>query len=262
MAEQLKIKKVTKASLLKFQRLFPREICLITGAPRSGTSALSVWLGQQPGVAAFAESRILVSIHKFLVEALRFKNLERENLRITSLARQLVLDYYFNSRLLIGEKLVIDKEPLEPIAFPAKDYEPFISSVKQLLPDSRLLFAIRDPLATIWSMSRRTWGESLQNETARKFTIEEHTENWCACANLIARHCTDPKTYVVQFGNLVNDSENESKRIFSFLNIRHGITFQPQPTKEIGFSSEEQAKILTGVQPQLAQLKTQGITNL
>jgi hypothetical protein len=256
---------VAKPVILRFQRncaLYPRKICLISGAPRSGTTALIKWLDHQPGVSAFQESRILVTIHRFLEESYRFKNLHGDSATIVSSARRLVFDYYSSSRILIGKRLLVDKEPLEPIAFPSKDYGKFIANVKRLFPESKLLLAVRDPLATIWSMTERTWGESLANTESKRFTIEEHTKNWCSCTDLILRYCSDPNTYIVQFGRLTNDTEYESRKIFDFLNIRNGNSFQAHQTKEIGFSNEEREKILRMVQPQLELLTAQGISDL
>lgn len=256
---------VAKTAILKLQRVFriyPKEICLISGAPRSGTTALIEWLGRQPGVEAFQESRILISIHRFLDEINRFQNLDGDNQVLINLARQLVIGYYSSSRILIRKILLLDKEPLEPIAFPKKDYAQFIFNVKRLFPELKLLLAIRDPIATIWSMSRRTWGESLTNMESKKFTIDEYIDNWCSCANLILHYCTDPNTYIVQYGCLINDPENESRRILSFLKINKGYPFQPRQTKDIGFSSEEQEKILFTVQPLLDLLNAQGISDL
>jgi hypothetical protein len=257
-----KYKQAVKSYVLKLQRLFPREICLISGAPRSGTSALIEWLGHQPGVSAFHESRILISAHRFMEEAFKFNNLGTDKARIAVLAHNLVLDYYASSRLLTGKRLLIDKEPLEPIAFPSKDYEPFIINVKKMFPDSKLIFAIRDPIATIWSMSRRTWGESLSITETRKFALDEYIENWCTCADIILKYCSDPNVYIVQFGRLINDSNSESERIFDFLKIRNGIRFQPNVTKEIGFSNEEREKILQMTRPQIESLNSQGISDL
>jgi hypothetical protein len=258
-------KDAVKSIVLKFQRyfiLFPRDICLISGAPRSGTTSLIEWIGHQPGVSAFQESRILLSIHRFMEEIYRFKNLNRDSATIVSLARHLVFDYYSSQRILLGKRLLVDKEPLEPIAFPSKEYGQFIINVKRLFPESKFLLAVRDPLATIWSMMGRTWGESLTNMETKRFNIEDYIENWCSCADLILQYCSDPNTYIVQFGHLVNDPENESKKIFDFLNIRKGNSFQPRQTKEIGFSNEEREKILRMVQPHLALLNVQGISNL
>jgi hypothetical protein len=131
-----------------------------------------------------------------------------------------------------------------------------------LFPESKLLLAIRDPIATIWSMTRRTWGNSLTNMETKRFTIEEHQENWSSCADLVLKYCSDPNTYIVQFGCLVNDPENESRRIFDFLKIRKGKSFQPRQTKEIGFNNEEQEKILRMVRPQLELLTAHGISDL
>jgi hypothetical protein len=67
------IKGMASPAILKLQgnfRLNPRKICLISGAPRSRTSALCEWLGHQQGLSAFAESRILVSIHMFMSEVI------------------------------------------------------------------------------------------------------------------------------------------------------------------------------------------------
>lgn len=259
------IKGVTRSAILKLQRnfrLFPKEFCLISGPPRSGTSVLCEWLGHQPGIKAFYESRILVSIHRFMDEVHRFRNLEKDCTIIANLARHLVFDYYSSSRVLIGTRLLVEKEPLEPIAFPSKDYEKFLMNVRTLIPKSKLLLVIRDPIATIWSMTRRTWGESLTNMETKRFTIEEHQENWSSCADLVLKYCSDPNTYIVQFGRLVHDPENESIRIFDFLNIRKGNSFEPRQTKEIGFNNEEQKKILRMVQPQLELLTAAGISDL
>lgn len=195
-------------------------------------------------------------------EIYRFRNLEKDGAMIVNLARQLVLGYYSNSRVLIGKRLLVDKEPLEPIAFPSRDYEQFLTSVRRLFPESKLLFTVRDPIGTIWSMTRRTWGESLTNAESREFTIEEYMENWCSCVDLISQYNTDPQTYIVQFGRLVSDPENESRRILGFLGVRGGSSFQPRQTKGIGFSNEEREKILRGVQTQLELLHSQGISEL
>ncbi len=130
-------------------RFFPQGMCLISGAPRSGTSALCEWLGSQRSISAFPESRILISASKFVDEAFRFKNLESNSAEIMKMVRRLVYDYYSRSRVLLGKRLVVDKEPLEPIAFPLKDYMQFLATTRMIFPNIKFLFAIRDPVATI-----------------------------------------------------------------------------------------------------------------
>jgi hypothetical protein len=264
LGKQASIKGVARSAILKYQRiirLIPRNFCLISGAPRSGTSALCEWLGDQPGVKAFYESRTLVSIHKFMDEVHRFRNLEKDCAIIAKLARRLVFDYYSGSRVLLGTRLLVDKEPLEPIAFPSRDYDKFLLNVRTLIPKSKLLFVIRDPIATIWSMSRRKWGMSLTERVSKEFSLEEYIDNWCSCTKLILKYKSDPNTYIVRYERLIANPENESQNIFNFLNIS-GSSFQPRQTKEIGFSNNEREKILQMVQPQLDLLNAQGISIL
>lgn len=265
MIQHSSLKGIARSCILKLQRdfkLFPREICLISGPPRSGTTALCNWLNDQRGISAHSESRILVSIHKFMEEIYKFQKLDRDRAMIAKLARNLVFDYYSSSRILIGKRLLIDKEPLEPIAFPSKDYEKFIINLRMLYPESKLLLVIRDPVATIWSMTRRSWGKSLANSEPKVFNLNDYIENWCTCVDIILQYQADPNTYIVQYGRLVNDSEAESRRIFNFLNIGNGKSFQSRKTKEIGFSNKERAKILQIVEPKLELLYAQEISEL
>ena len=265
MTAKSKLKKIVTPIALNIQRyfrFFPRGICLISGAPRSGTSAVCKWLGLQPSVLSFHESRILPSASKFVEEAFLFRNLESDKEKIANLAQHLVYDYYSSSRVLLNKKLVIDKEPLEPIAFPSKDYFQFILNTKKILPKIKLLYVIRDPIATIWSMSHRAWGESLTIPEARRFSLEEYIANWNACAEIALQLSFEPNTYLIQFGDLVHDSKNESRKIFDFLNIKKGTLFQPRQTNEIGFSKEEKERILQSVQPRLDELQLVGITHL
>lgn len=242
--------------------LFPHEFCLITGSPRSGTSALVRWLGAQKQISAFPESRILIGAHRFLEEAHRFHNLDKEIAKIELLGRQLVYDYYIDSRLSLGKRLIVDKEPLEPIAFPSRDYARFVANVRKLLPESKLLLAIRDPFSTIWSMSRRTWGESLSDEQQHRFTLHEYIETWKAGAEIVLQYHGLPDVYVVQFGQLVNRAENESKKIFDFLKLRNGMPFKPRETNEVNFNTEERELILNAVSPVLEKLISLGIKDL
>ena len=258
------LREVAQPAVLQFQRTFkliPGEFCLVSGAPRSGTTALVNWLGQQRGVSAVQESRILVGIHRFMEDIDRFKGLARDGARIITLARRLVLDYYAGSRILIGKRLLVDKEPLEPVAFPSREYGRFLVHVRTLFPGSKILLVVRGPVATIWSMSQRTWGESLVNMESKRFTIEEYAQNWCSCADLILQYWSDPRTCIVQWERLMNDPETESKRILAFLHVRKGEVFQPRQTKDIGFNREERDTILRLVQPKLDLLRAQGISD-
>ena len=50
---------------------------------------------------------------------------------LINLACKLVFEYYSNSKNIPGNRLLLDKEPLEPIAFPLREYELFMALVHE-----------------------------------------------------------------------------------------------------------------------------------
>lgn len=254
-----------KLAIIEFQkklRIRPKHLCLISGAPRSGTTALNLWLSSHREVAGIGEARILIAIHRFMEEIYRFQKLEKNKKDLLDMARCLTNEYYRGQRVLLGRSLIIEKEPLEPIAFPDKQYKIFLENVRILFPESKFIFMIRDPIATIFSMKQRKWGLSLKNSELRSFTLEEHIENWCSCIDCILLYTDDPNTYICQFGKLLKDSEDESKKILDFLKVSKGKQFQPKQTKTIGFSQEERELILERSRPQIEALHARGICDL
>lgn len=240
-------------------RGWPERFCLITGAPRSGTTALYGWLDQNKQVRAATESRILVAATALVEQATRFKRLRwrREELIIRS--RDLVAVHYGGRRILPNREVVIDKEPLEPIAFPDRRYGAFLKNMRILFPGVRFLFMVRDPLATVWSMRQRKWGYSLVDQEPRAFSLEEHVQNWCECADLAIQYAEDPHSYACSFERLVSDSEAESRRIEKFLGVAPADPFETNPVKKVGFGEEERAYILQTTRPQVQALQEKGI---
>lgn len=245
----------------KRRRKWPEQFCLITGSPRSGTTALERWLGEQREIVAFHESRVLIAIHRFIEETARFHRLEFTG-EFADMARDLAYEYYSNRSILVGRRAIIDKEPLEPIAFPDMDYASFLQNLRLLFPDGKLIFMVRDPVATIWSMRQREWGHSLIDYEPHQFTLDEHIKNWCACADLILEYAEDPRAYVCSFGRLVDNPREESARILSFLRIAGCEPFRPREVKSIGFSIEERDYIEQKTQSRVDAFKQQGISNL
>lgn len=254
-------KRVVRRAQMFFD-MSPRAFCLVSGAPRSGTTAIIDWLGQQPGVSAFHESRVLIAAHALMRETGRFASLNRDKATLASLTRRLVRDYYASGRVLAGMTMIAEKEPLEPIALPSHDYAEFLDDVRELFPQFKLILAVRDPVATVWSMSQRTWGESLVNGQTTRYTIDEYTRVWCACAELAVQYCSSPSAYVVQYGRLVKEPASESTRLCHFLGLRNGVPFEPRRPKECGFRAEERELILRAAKPWLALLGERGISEL
>lgn len=236
----------------------PKDFCLITGAPRSGTTAVEKWLNHQDKVAAFHESRILRTTHRFIEESKRHGKLDPEG-EFAKLGRILVYKYY-NKRCSLRENdMLIDKEPLMSIGFPDKDYASFIQNFKIIFPHGKLLFMLRDPLPTIWSMQERRWGYSLRNYEPRNFSLEYYIQTWLDCADLILDHANDDNSYVCYFERLVDKPELESENIFRFLKISNGTPFQPREVKTVGFSDDEQNLIREKTESRLDMLTERGL---
>lgn len=257
-------RKVNSAGLRLIEKLektfkrWPDQFCLITGAPRSGTTALEKWLHEQQKTVALHETRGLIAIHKYIEEMSRHYTLKHDG-KYIAMARKLVFDFYNNRSVLTGKDLIIDKEPLEPIGFPNKDYASFLQNFRLLFPNGKLIFMIRDPLAAIWSMQERKWGYSLKNYTPHSFPIDTHIENWCECADLILKYEDDSGSYVCSFERLVDNPDSESKRIFDFLELSGGKSFQPRPVKTIQFDEEQRVYIEKKTKPQIEKLSERGL---
>jgi len=93
----------------------------------------------------------------------------------------------------------VDKEPLEPIAFPIKEYGQFILNVKRLFPEFKLLlaFATRSLRFGRWQDGRGHISDKYGN---KEIYSEEHQENWCSCADLILQYCSDPILILFNLG--------------------------------------------------------------
>lgn len=258
-------KQQVKPILIEIQKKLkvkPKHFCFISGPPRSGTTALNLWLHRHRKISTFGESRMPIAIHKFLEEISRFEKLEKDRQQLAAMARKLTYEYYREHRVLLGRKLVIEKEPLEPIALPDKQYQKFLQNIRILHPEGKFIFMVRDPIATIFSMKQRKWGLSLSNFEPQTFTLEEHIENWRSGIDCVLQYADDPHTYICQFGRLLKNSESESQKILDFLEVGKGRPFQPSQTKTIGFSESERELILTRTRPQLEALQAHGFTDL
>jgi hypothetical protein len=220
---------------------------LISGCPRSGTSALLRWLRNQPGVASFFESRLLLVAHAALDQAERFESLSTNLGAIVRETRTLVLRGYAETQWLAG-RLLIDKEPMAPIALPDDDYERFLRHVGLIFPHRRLILMVRDPVATVWSMRKRKWGYSLTSGTLVEWPLDTCIDVWRRNARIACDHLHEPSTLVCRFENLVEHPVEESERIRRFLALRGSQSFASSPTKTIAFPDHDRAAILAATE--------------
>ncbi len=176
--------------------------------------------------------------------------------------RRAVFDYYAERSHYVSSPVIVDKEPLEPIALPEQDYADFMANVRAVIPDSRFLLMVRDPVATVWSMSQRQWGYSLTDAPLRTFTLDEHIANWCACADIVLAWASDPNTYVCQYGRLTMRPEEESARVAAFLGLRDIVPFQPRPSADPQFEPDDYALITSQTAARVGALAAAGLDQL
>ena len=229
----------------KVQRWLPWDpagFALITGCPRSGTSALCVWLKAQPGISGFYESRITIAAHQFLQSVDRFKHLAEHEKTLIESARKSVLDHYSKIRFIPG-RVILEKEPLEPIAFPNHDYASYLNSMRRLFPAMKLIFITRNVENTVWSMTRRTWGQSLASPTEISLSVPDATRIWLDSYRLMQEMRNQPNTLAIQYEDLVANPVNVSKQLCDFLNIRFRTPFAPIDGKTPNFSEGELKQI-------------------
>lgn len=229
----------------------PAGICLVTGCPRSGTSAVAEWLGRQDAVAGFFESRILIAAHRFLAEVHRLSDLHDRREELTAAMRRLVIGYYAAHAQIRG-RLIVDKEPLEPIAIPAEDYGGFVDSVQAIFPEVRLVCMMRHPVNVIWSLTQRQWGYSLTEPRLREFTVEEGIALWKKNVVVADALRSRKRTIVLRLEDLVERPDHVSGELRAFLGVNRLSTFEPQPRAQPGFGVAEIQRIIAATESERA----------
>ena len=143
--------------LQKKLQLKPRSFCLTVACARSGSTALVDWLSGQSGVVYAKQSRILPVISRFIRNVDSFESLHGNRGLLLSLGRDLVWRYYVNT-WVIWNRILIDKENFDPTVFPDGKFERFLDNINELFPNIKILFLVRDPVATIASMQKKNYG--------------------------------------------------------------------------------------------------------
>lgn len=221
----------------------PPTMALITGSPRTGTTALLGWLGGHPGVVAHEESRILLAAHRFLEEVDRFRALDDARDDALHALRETCLAYATRDAPA-STRLLIEKEPMEPIALPGGDYADFLRHVRSLFPGLRVIFMLRHPVATVSSMRARPWGASLARIQPRSFSLDECITTWRANAALAARLAGDRLVFLCHYEELVADPDTVSSRVTGFLGLGAGPPFRPRPPRPTVLTPEEELIVL------------------
>jgi hypothetical protein len=116
--------------------------------------------------------------------------------------------------------------------------------MRLIFPDIKIIFMVREPLATIWSMRQREWGYSLADPKLRNYSLPECIQIWKNCVELAHENYDDPNWYICSFERLVKEPKEESCRILRFISSKSSTFFIPKTTDKSRFSDEEKNYIL------------------
>lgn len=257
MAIILKVKKKLPLFKLWLQKklcIRPRSLCLIVACPRSGSTALGNWLSKQSSVVYAHQSRALTTICRYINDIDGFKSLHANRELLFQLANEIVWQYYSNS-LFYWNRILVDKENFDPTGFPDERYGEFLETVQSLFPDIKIIFIVRDPVATIWSMcQKKWWGYTLTRHSLVEFSLDKYIDIWNHSAKLVPKYRCAKNVYVCKFENLVDAPEKESENIFRFLGILGGRPFYPKATAKIDFDQTEKQYILDNTGASLKEM--------
>jgi Flp pilus assembly protein TadD len=192
-------------------RTSDRTHVFLVGFPRSGTTLLEQVLAAHPDVESMEERACLAdSVSEFLTTA---DDLERLRLAPDEELEPWREAYWSRAAecgVAPAKPVFIDKLPLNTVCLPL---------IGRLFPDSKILFALRDPADVVWSCFRRRFGMS---EAMYEFlTLEGAARYYDAVMTMadLYRRKLPLHLHELRYEKLVEDFEGETRKTCAFLNL-------------------------------------------
>jgi hypothetical protein len=241
------MKKYLKQNLKKFYNFLhqksgflylpPRDVCIVTGCPRSGTSAMFHWLAKYNQTVGFNEQRICNAISDFIEKIYLCKSLYANKDILEYLLKKLLYSY-LNNQKIIWNKIIVIKEPV-----PLYSNSNFITNVRKLLPKVKIIFMVRHPVSILNSMKGRKWGFSVRGVEPHNMPLDEGIKRWKSSVSTYIKSKNE-NLYLCMFENLIKDPNTESAKIKNFLKIKQLDTFEVKAVAEINLEDNIVQKIL------------------
>lgn len=219
----------------------PKAHIFLVGFPRSGTTLLENVLAAHPDVVSLEEKDSLaLQSAKYLASSDGLERLAR--IAPGEAARQ--RDAYWSTVRSFGVeprgRVFIDKMPLASVALPL---------IAKLFPDSRILFARRDPRDVVLSCFRRRFG--MNPSMYQLLTLEGAAEYYDAVMRLseIYRELLPLPQHIVRYESLVEEFEGSAGSACDFLGLEwdaHMLDFAAQ-ARTRGISTPSAAQVARGL---------------
>ena len=195
------------------------QLVFVGGAPRSGTTLVRRVFGAHPEIYAGPEFDLVPSL-------VRLRDLARAKVdqgRIAAITDAQTVDAAFGGALRAmletkarreGVRLLVEKTPHNVEVF---------SQLLEMLPDAKLILALRDPRAVVASMKEVARRHRAADETPPAFIRDVRTSA-LEVARLHRRGfealaAAPHRVHVVHYEDLVTSPEAEARRLCSFLDL-------------------------------------------
>lgn len=195
----------------------------LVGCPRSGTTLLERVLDAHPEIIGAPETTawrcdVWIPLLKELRASGRFSDKPAEAEVLDGVTREQIVSGYHAYRAAmdavmettVGPRLLVDKNP---------SYFPLIAALMRMFPGAKLLVALRDPRAVVWSCF--TQALPLNPETVSFLdlgTTAEHTavwlENWLRLRERIVTPWRE-----VRYESMVRNFGQEARETLEFLGV-------------------------------------------
>jgi len=218
----------------------PREVCIITGCPRSGTTAMLKWLAKSGQTAIFHEPRICKAVSDFMDKIYRQKPLYADKDLLLHLLKRLLYGY-FSHQNNIWNKIIVVKETL------SLGDDNFIENMSSLFLKVKIIFMVRHPVSVFNSMEKRKWGVSIRNSEPWDMPLDTGIKWWKFTVNNYLKNKNN-NLYLCVFENLIKNPESESAKIKKFLKIKRLETFHVENTARIDLDKDIIQTILNETQ--------------
>ncbi|HEY1637628.1 MAG TPA: sulfotransferase [Rhizomicrobium sp.] len=187
-----------------------RTHAFLLGFPRSGTTLLEQVLAAHPDIEAMEERDCLIQSYPFLAsdETLnRFAAMGPDDL---APLRQSYWDEARKAGMELSRPVFVDKMPLNSVP---------LCLIARLFPDSKIVFALRDPRDVVFSCFRRRFG--MTQQMFELLTLESAATYYNAVMTLcdIYRGRLALSIMDVRYESLVEGFEAVSRNLCAFLDV-------------------------------------------
>lgn len=216
----------------------PERFVMISGCPRSGTSACLQWMNSHPKTATFYENRIAYALSDFCAAVNRYEKLGERGDLLRREIRALFLRDAADQKNIRRKTLVL-KEPVQATAFENIDQLTMLQNLQVVLSPLTIVLMARHPVNVVNSMMNRTWGGSIQGQEPRHISIERGIGAWKNAAAMSMHFKDDENVLTVRFEDFLEDPKTTAAKVAGKLGLPGTFEVSLKSTANISLTPEQ-----------------------